>query len=65
MQMVFQDPYSSLNPRMTGNPLRFGATPSELAHTAPEPGEHTLDILRELGMNDDEVASLIERKIVA
>lgn len=51
--------------RMTGNPLRFGGTPIELAQTAPGIGEHTLDVLRETGLDDAQIASLMERKIVA
>ena len=50
---------------MTGNPLRFSATPVELAPKAPGIGEHTLDVLREMGLDDAQIASLMERKIVA
>jgi crotonobetainyl-CoA:carnitine CoA-transferase CaiB-like acyl-CoA transferase len=51
--------------RMTGNPLRFSHTPIELAATAPGIGEHTLEILRELELSDEEIALLMERRVVA
>ncbi len=51
--------------RMTGNPLRYSRTPIELASTAPAIGEHTLEVLREAGYSDNDVALLIERGIIA
>ncbi|MDF3064344.1 MAG: transporter ATP-binding protein [Microvirga sp.] len=52
MQMVFQDPYASLNPRMTvadtiGEPLRFHG----LAATAAETREQVAELLSTVGLN--------------
>ncbi|HXH21631.1 MAG TPA: CoA transferase [Dehalococcoidia bacterium] len=51
--------------RMTGNPQRFSATPIELATTAPGVGEHTREVAREAGLSEQEIAALIERKVIA
>jgi crotonobetainyl-CoA:carnitine CoA-transferase CaiB-like acyl-CoA transferase len=50
--------------RVTGNPLRFSETPIALAATAPCIGEHTTEIAREAGLGDDEIASLLERRVI-
>ncbi|MFL5231446.1 MAG: dipeptide ABC transporter ATP-binding protein, partial [Microvirga sp.] len=52
MQMVFQDPYASLNPRMTvadiiGEPLRFHG----LAATAAETREQVAELLSTVGLS--------------
>ncbi len=55
MQMIFQDPFSSLNPRMTvgeivGEPLKIHG----LANTR-ERKEMVADMLRKVGMNPDQI----------
>jgi peptide/nickel transport system ATP-binding protein len=52
MQMVFQDPYASLNPRMTvgdilSEPLRF----HDLTHSASETSERVEELLAAVGLN--------------
>src|SRR5205085_2933508 len=52
MQMVFQDPYASLNPRMTvddilSEPIRFHG----LAETAQETAERVQDLLSAVGLS--------------
>ena len=44
---------------------RFGATPAELDQPPPAPGEHTDEVLADLGYSVDEVASLREAGAVA
>ncbi len=44
--------------RHVRSPLRFAATPYELRHHAPRPGEHTAEVLREAGLSDAEVDRL-------
>ena len=47
--------------RMTNTPLRMSRTPGGAERPAPDMGEHTEQVLRELaGMSDEEIASLQE-----
>lgn len=50
--------------RVVGQPVHLSRTPSELRTAAPEKGEHTNAILRELGYGDDAIADLRRRQIV-
>jgi crotonobetainyl-CoA:carnitine CoA-transferase CaiB-like acyl-CoA transferase len=43
---------------------RFSETPGEIRTPAPELGEHTADILRAIGLRDDELAGLRQRKVI-
>lgn len=44
-----------------GNPIRFSKTPVEYHGAAPDLGEHTAEILREIkGLSDDERAKLLD-----
>lgn len=43
---------------------RFTATPANVRLPAPQLGQHSAEILRELGYSDPEIAALAERKIV-
>lgn len=53
MQMVFQDPYASLNPRMTvGNIIAEGIDIHGL-HTGARRKERVFDLLRSVGLNDE------------
>ena len=48
-----------------GTPLRFSGTPE--SHRMPPPGlgEHSSEILREMGMTDEEIRALIQQGVVA
>jgi crotonobetainyl-CoA:carnitine CoA-transferase CaiB-like acyl-CoA transferase len=41
-------------------PGKFSATPSQIRHHAPGLGEHTVDILREFGINPSQITTLLE-----
>lgn len=43
---------------------RFARTPAELALPAPELGQHSVEVLREAGLSEPEIAALRERKII-
>jgi crotonobetainyl-CoA:carnitine CoA-transferase CaiB-like acyl-CoA transferase len=50
--------------RQTGQLLKFSATPHTIHSAAPLLGEHTADILREIGISEVRLAELRERGIV-
>ncbi len=47
-----------------GFPIRFSKTPSRIDRGAPLVGEHSRDILSEMGMDDDAIARLVESGVV-
>jgi crotonobetainyl-CoA:carnitine CoA-transferase CaiB-like acyl-CoA transferase len=44
--------------RLVASPMKFSETPVRYRHAPPLLGEHTIELLREMGLSDDEVASL-------
>lgn len=50
--------------RQARPPARFSATPSEIFRCSPELGEHTTEILQELGMDPAAVKDVLQRKVV-
>ena len=44
--------------KMVGQPVQLTRTPSTIARSAPKRGEHSEEILREIGLEADELASL-------
>jgi alpha-methylacyl-CoA racemase len=51
--------------RQFGVPIKLSATPAQPRAAAPHTGEHTDDVLRELGMVADQIRDLRARKVVA
>ena len=47
-----------------GQPVTLSRTPSHVVAHPPAPGEHTVDVLRELGLGDAEIEALQRRGIV-
>jgi len=50
--------------KVVGQPVSLGRTPSRLAAPLPERGQHTVEVLREFGITDAEIAALREEKVV-
>ena len=49
---------------LVGQPFTLTRTPSEIRSTAPTPGEHADEILRELGYRDAQIADLHKRLVI-
>jgi crotonobetainyl-CoA:carnitine CoA-transferase CaiB-like acyl-CoA transferase len=43
---------------------RFSESPPAIRHMAPRLGEHSRAVLQEAGLSDEDIASLVERKVV-
>jgi formyl-CoA transferase len=50
--------------RVVGQPMTLSRTPSRLAAAPPGRGEHTSEVLRELGFSDAEIEALQKAKVV-
>ena len=48
-----------------GCPIKFSATPSEVAGPPPLLGEHTREILKTVGYDDGEIDALVQAGTVA
>ena len=63
--MVTEVPHSRLGRVKTlGTPVKFSATPTALRRSAPLLGEHTAEVLRELGYTDDDISALVDNGTV-
>jgi len=49
--------------RYVNPPALFSQTPASVRRHAPLLGEHTAEVLREVGLDDDEIAELVRRNI--
>jgi crotonobetainyl-CoA:carnitine CoA-transferase CaiB-like acyl-CoA transferase len=52
------------NIEVVDQPVNLSRTPSTIRNATPEKGEHTEEVLRELGYSDGEIAGLRQRQIV-
>lgn len=64
-QMVLEVPHGKIgNTRTLGHPVKYSATPADIQRGAPCYGEHTVEVLKEIGMGDGEIETLIRQKSV-
>ena len=49
---------------LPATPVRLSRTPGGIRHRAPMIGEHTDEIMRELGYNDADIAALREENVI-
>ena len=77
MDQVFADPQVQYNKMavpvhipgvgdvaLVNQPFRLSRTPHEIRSVTPECGQHTDEILRELGYQDGDIADLHKRNVV-
>ncbi len=65
-EMVTEAPHRSLGAiRTIGVPVKFSASPGGVRFAAPEYGQHTAEVLAELGYRRDEIAALEEAGAIA
>ncbi len=47
-----------------GAPVKLSDTPGRICSAAPAPGQHTAELLQEVGYSETEIADFLERKVV-
>jgi crotonobetainyl-CoA:carnitine CoA-transferase CaiB-like acyl-CoA transferase len=62
---VPEGPDGATTATMIATPVDFSATPWSVRSMPPEPGQHTDEILQELGLDDEAIASLRSGRVVA
>jgi crotonobetainyl-CoA:carnitine CoA-transferase CaiB-like acyl-CoA transferase len=50
--------------RMARHPTHFGKTPAAMLHPAPGHGEHTIEVLREIGLDDQRIENLEQANVL-
>jgi crotonobetainyl-CoA:carnitine CoA-transferase CaiB-like acyl-CoA transferase len=61
-QAVDSQQFGRLN--LVRSPFTLSRTPATIRSAAPVPGEHTTEVLQEYGWSDDEIAGLIDERVV-
>ncbi|MBO0893980.1 MAG: CoA transferase, partial [Acidimicrobiales bacterium] len=59
-------PHPRLGPlTVLGSPMHFSETPGRMERAGPSLGEHSFEVLREIGLTEGEAEGLTRRGIVA
>ena len=61
-QSVIHNKLGNIN--LVGQPVKLSRTPSNFYKAAPEKGEHTEEILEELGYKSEKIKLLKMRKVI-
>jgi crotonobetainyl-CoA:carnitine CoA-transferase CaiB-like acyl-CoA transferase len=64
-EMVIESRQPSGPVKMPGFPVKLSDSPARLRKPSPQAGEHTVEILHELGYGEDDIASLLATQTVA
>jgi crotonobetainyl-CoA:carnitine CoA-transferase CaiB-like acyl-CoA transferase len=63
---VLEVDYPGIGPvKSANNPIKLSGAPLEVRRKSPGIGEHTVEIMREVGYSDGEIAALREAKAIA
>lgn len=63
-EMVLESQQPSGPTRMPGFPIKISEVPAKLRHPSPQMGEHTEEVLRELGYDEKEISRLRKEKVI-
>src|SRR5258708_40051509 len=65
-QAIVQYDYPELGPiKAAGNPIKLSDAPFAVRRLSPRIGEHTVEIMREAGYSDAEIAALRDANAIA
>ena len=64
MLTLIEHPNTNKKYHITNTPIKMTKTPGGVRTGAPLLGEHTDDILKSYGLNEDQIAELRRKKIV-